>query len=67
MYDLEPQPVMDSWATRTQLYQVISVEPERIAYRALNAIGDVHDAFRLEKTAEGGTRLVNEVERPVGL
>jgi len=67
MYDLEPQPVMDNWATRTQLYQVISVEPERIAYRALNAIGDVHDAFRLEKTAEGGTRLVNEVERPVGL
>lgn len=64
MYDLEPQPVMDNWATRTQLYQVISVEPERIAYRALNAMGDVHDAFRLERQADGTTRLFNEVERP---
>lgn len=64
MYDLEPQAVMHNWATRTQLYQVISVEPERIAYRALNAIGDVHDAFRLERTADGGTQLVNEVPRP---
>ncbi len=67
MYVVVPQPVMDNWATRTQLYQVISVEPERIAYRAHNAIGDVHDSVRLENTAEGGTRLVNEVERPVGL
>ena len=60
MYDLEPQPVMESWATRTQLYQVISVTPESLSYRALNAIGDVHDAFRLERTAEGTTRLINE-------
>lgn len=64
MYDLEPQPVMESWATRTQLYQVISVEPDTLSYRALNAIGDVHDAFRLERTASGTARLVNETERP---
>ena len=55
---------MDNWATRTQLYQVISVEPGRIAYRALNAMGDVHDAFRLERQADGTTQLVNEVGRP---
>jgi 3',5'-cyclic AMP phosphodiesterase CpdA len=64
MYDLEPQPVMANWATRTQLYQVISVEPNRLSYRALNAIGDVHDAFRLERSEDGSTTLVNEVERP---
>ena len=64
MYDLEPQPVMSTWATRTQLYQVISVEPDQLSYRALNAIGDVHDAFRLERAADGSTSLINDVERP---
>lgn len=66
MYDLEPQPVMANWATRTQLYQVVSVEPQRLSYRALTAIGDVHDAFRLERAADGSTQLINEVERPDG-
>lgn len=64
MYDLEPQAVMASWATRTQLYQVISVEPERIRYRALNAIGDLHDAFTLERKPDGSTHLSDHPEAP---
>ncbi|MDG2524720.1 metallophosphoesterase family protein [Stenotrophomonas sp. HITSZ_GD] len=42
----------------TQLYQVLRVDPQRIAYESRTATGRLYDAFELRRDADGGKRLV---------
>jgi len=46
----------------TQLYQVLRIDPQRIAYESRTATGRLYDAFELQRDARGGKRLV-EIER----
>lgn len=52
-----------SWADvsggDTQLYQHISVESDRLKFRAYSAIGKVFDAFDLEKTDNGRSKVTD--------
>lgn len=44
-------------AAYTQLFQIITVDPDRLAYQSFTATGDVQDSFTLQKSG-GGTRLI---------
>lgn len=46
----------------TQLYQVLRIDPQRIAYESRTATGRLYDAFELQRDADGGKRLV-EIEQ----
>jgi len=45
----------------TQLYQVLRIDPQRIAYESRTATGRLYDAFELQRDAQGGKRLI-EIE-----
>lgn len=64
MYDVDPGPTMARWATQTQLYQVISVRPDRLEYRALTATGGLFDAFDIARSPTGERRLVEHDLEP---
>lgn len=55
------------WAVRraedTQLFQVITVEADRLRYEARTATGTLYDAFTLEKRAGRPNRLVEVLPR----
>ncbi|HTE19397.1 MAG TPA: metallophosphoesterase family protein [Armatimonadota bacterium] len=61
MYNLDREPWMERAAEDTQLYQVISLDGDRLRYEARTATGDLYDAFDLRKDEDGGNRLI---ERP---
>lgn len=46
----------------TQLYQVLRIDPQRIAYESRTATGRLYDAFELRRDAAGRKRLV-EIEQ----
>jgi len=46
----------------TQLYQVLRIDPQRIAYESRTATGRLYDAFELRRDADGGKQLV-EIEQ----
>ncbi|MBN9520194.1 metallophosphoesterase family protein [bacterium] len=48
-----------------QLYQLIRVEGDELVYESRTARGDLYDAFRLKKRADGGNDLI-EGENPPG-
>lgn len=52
MYNLTFDKWMDRAASNTQLYQIISIEGDRLSYGAYTATGELYDAFDLIK-AEG--------------
>lgn len=58
MYRLTPSDVHRSLAARTQLYQIVTVDGDRLEVVAKTATGEVHDAFAIEKDARGRKRLV---------
>ncbi|WP_241093404.1 purple acid phosphatase family protein [Xanthomonas sp.] len=45
-------------AEDTQLYQVLKIEPARLAYESRTASGRLYDAFELLRAGDGGKRLV---------
>ena len=60
MYDLNP----DGWnafegvdqdrgAENTQLFQVISIDGDRLSYESYTATGELYDAFDLKKSPKG--------------
>src|SRR5690606_18410768 len=49
MYDLTTSRWMDRAASNTQLYQLISIEGNRLSYEAYTATGKLYDAFDLVK------------------
>ena len=57
MYELEKRPFMQRTAEKTQLYQVISVDGDRLKYEAHTATGKLYDAFVLTRQADGHNQL----------
>lgn len=57
MYDLGKRPFMQRSAEDTQLYQVISVDQDRIDFEARTAAGRLYDSFTLTKDAAGQRTL----------
>jgi 3',5'-cyclic AMP phosphodiesterase CpdA len=58
MYALEAQPFVMRAAEDTQLYQVISIEGRQLRYEARTAIGQLYDAFTLQKGPQQTNRLI---------
>jgi len=58
MYELNQQPYLRSSAERTQLYQIITVDGDRLRYRARTATGRLYDAFDLVRREGQPNRLV---------
>ena len=58
MYTLEPQPWMVSSGKNLQLYQLITVDGDRLHYESRTANGTLYDEFELRKPATGPNQLV---------
>lgn len=55
MYAVDKKTVMQRVAEGTQLYQLITVEKNKISYKALTATGELYDAFELIREGENVT------------
>jgi 3',5'-cyclic AMP phosphodiesterase CpdA len=64
MYRLSRKPFMKRAAEDTQLYQIIHIDGDRLRYEARTAIGQVYDAFVLQKQPGKINKLTEE---PVAL
>jgi len=53
--------LMERVAGNTQLYQVISINGNRLNYEAKTADGALYDAFTLDKLANGNKKLTNKI------
>ena len=60
MYNLSTDRWMDRAASNTQLYQIISVEDQKLSFTAFTALGELYDAFEIQK-GPGGKTIVNSV------
>jgi 3',5'-cyclic AMP phosphodiesterase CpdA len=61
MYNNSRYPFMKRIAEDTQLYQVIHIDGDRLKYEARTAIGELYDAFELQKQ-EGKINKLVELE-----
>ena len=63
MYDLKPRD--EQWWVRaaedTQLYQVIRIDGDKLAYESHTARGITYDAFELHKRAGAPNELINRI------
>jgi 3',5'-cyclic AMP phosphodiesterase CpdA len=65
MYDIGLQNWMDRAASNTQLYQAITIDQNKLSFKAFTVNGDLYDAFNLEKDDNGSNTLIelsNELE-----
>ncbi|WP_026628336.1 FN3 domain-containing metallophosphoesterase family protein [Dyadobacter alkalitolerans] len=58
MYDIGLQDWMDRAASNTQLYQVITIDSAKLAFKAFTVNGDLYDSFELNKDDKGKNSLV---------
>ncbi|SEI73930.1 Purple acid Phosphatase, N-terminal domain [Dyadobacter sp. SG02] len=58
MYDIGLQNWMDRAASNTQLYQAITVDQNKLSFKAFTVNGDLYDAFDLNKDKAGVNTLV---------
>ena len=61
MYSLEPKVWIDRKAINTQLFQVITVEEEKLEYKAYTANGLLYDAFDLVRPDGRPSRMINHI------
>jgi hypothetical protein len=61
MYDVSNDPWMQRKARSTQLFQIITIEKNNLAYQAFTANGELYDAFDLVKSEKKGNKLVNKI------
>ena len=61
MYDISNDPWMQRKARSTQLYQVISIEKDKLSYEAFTASGELYDAFDLIKSPKKINKIVNRI------
>jgi hypothetical protein len=61
MYDISNDPWMQRKARSTQLFQVISIEKDKLSYEAFTAHGELYDAFDLMKSPKKLNTLVNRI------
>lgn len=60
-YDVSDDPWMDRRAANTQLFQIISIEGEKLSYGAYTATGELYDAFDLVKSKNAPNKLINKI------
>ena len=58
MYDIGLQDWMDRAASNTQLYQAITIDENKLAFKAFTVNGDLYDSFELIKDKKGVNTLV---------
>jgi hypothetical protein len=61
MYEVSDDPWMERKAAKTQLFQIITIMGDTLAYNAYTATGDLYDAFDLIKQPGKSNRLVNRI------
>lgn len=61
MYDVSDDPWMDRRAGNTQLFQIISIEGNKLSYGAYTATGELYDAFDLIKSRNAPNKLINKI------
>lgn len=61
MYDVSDDPWMQRKARNTQLFQIITIEGDKLAYEAYTASGELYDAFDLQKAGKKPNKLVNRI------
>jgi len=61
MYDLSNDPWMDRKARNTQLFQIISIEDNKLSFQSFTATGELYDAFELEKRKGKPNKLINRI------
>lgn len=68
MYESQNQDWMVKRGEFTQLFQIISVEGNKLKYQAFTPLGSLYDGFELEKSTDGSKKLINlEAELPLRL
>lgn len=60
MYDIGLQDWMDRAGSNTQLYQIISVDGDKLTYQAYTVTGEKYDTFTLTKNSKGQNTLVDQ-------
>jgi len=65
MYGLEREPWMRRAAEDTQLFQVITIDSDALAFEARTATGELYDAFELRKQRGKPNVLVDQI--PAGI
>ena len=60
-YDVSDDPWMDRRAGNTQLFQIITIEGDRLSYGAHTATGELYDAFDLVKSKNAPNKLINKI------
>jgi 3',5'-cyclic AMP phosphodiesterase CpdA len=65
MYAVERAPWMQRTAEDTQLYQLITIDGDRLRYEARTATGELYDAFELRKQQGRPNRLIERVPKSV--
>lgn len=61
MYDLGRRPYMHRVAEDTQLYQIITIDGDRLHYQARTAVGELYDGFTLHKRPGKPNMMVEHV------
>jgi hypothetical protein len=61
MYDVSNDPWMQRKARNTQLFQIISIEGEKLTYQAYTASGELYDAFDLLKAGKKPNKVINKI------
>ncbi|MFC5625936.1 purple acid phosphatase family protein [Algoriphagus winogradskyi] len=65
MYNLTFDKWMDRAASNTQLYQLISIEGDRLSYGAYTATGDLYDAFDLIKDGVQPKQFIDRADKAI--
>ncbi len=61
MYEVSDDPWMERKAANTQLFQIITIMGDTLAYNAYTAAGELYDAFDLIKRPGKSNQLVNRI------
>lgn len=65
MYELDRKPWMKRAAEQTQLYQVVSVDGDRLSFETRTATGSLYDAFELRKSQGGAVSFRDRTPKGV--
>ena len=60
MYDINLQDWMDRAASNIQLYQIISIDGDKLIYQSYTVTGEKYDSFELEKNSNGRNTLTDQ-------
>ena len=60
MYTIGLQDWMDRAGSNTQLYQIITVDGNKLSYKSYTVTGDLYDVFDLTKNAKGRNTLTDK-------